>query len=83
VKVLAIFGPTAVGKTAVAVAAAEALRELMGRSLTPAQLAAHDRDVATARKRLDPESFAAAWAEGRTMTLEQAIAYALNEASSA
>jgi hypothetical protein len=59
------------------------LRDLMGRSLTPAQLATRDRDMATTRRWLDPESFAAAWAEGRTMTLEQAIAYALNEANSA
>jgi len=58
-------------------AAGEALRALMGRSLTRAQLVTHDRDVATVEHRLDPESFAAAWAEGRAMSLEQAIAYAL------
>ena len=58
-------------------AAAEALRELMGKPLTQAQLVTHDRDVAIVERRLDPESFATAWAEGRAMTLEQAIAYAL------
>jgi len=32
-----------------------------------------------ARAALGEEAFAAAWAEGRAMTLEQAIAYALEE----
>ena len=62
-------------------AAAEALRDLMGKPLTPAQLVPHDHDVATVQRRLDPESFAAAWSEGRTMTLEQAIAFAIGDAS--
>jgi hypothetical protein len=38
----------------------------------------HDRGVATVKRRLDPESFATAWAEGRAMTLEQALPYALD-----
>jgi tetratricopeptide (TPR) repeat protein len=59
-------------------AAAEGLRELIGKPLTRAQVVTHDRDVATVERRLDPESFATAWAEGRAMTLEQAIAYALD-----
>jgi hypothetical protein len=42
-----------------------------------------DRAVAAARRSLDEEAFATAWAEGRTMTLEQAIAYALEESPSA
>jgi predicted ATPase len=58
-------------------AAAEALRELIGRPLARSQLEPHDRGVATVKQRLDPEAFATAWAEGRVMTLEQAIAYAL------
>jgi hypothetical protein len=29
---------------------------------------------------LDSEAFEAAWAEGRAMTLEEAVAYALSEA---
>jgi hypothetical protein len=33
------------------------------------------------RRVLDQEAFAAAWAEGRAMTLEQAVAYALEEPS--
>ena len=41
----------------------------------------HDRDLATVERHLDPAGFAAAWAEGRAMTLEQAVAYALDEQS--
>jgi hypothetical protein len=59
--------------------AAEALRELIGKPLTRAQIVTHDRDVVTVKHQLDPEAFAAAWAAGRAMTLEQAIAYALDE----
>ena len=37
----------------------------------------HDHAIASARAALGEEAFAAAWAEGRMMTMEQAIAYAL------
>jgi predicted ATPase/class 3 adenylate cyclase len=63
--------------------AAAALRELVGKPLTRAQIMTHDRDVATVKHQLDPASFIAAWAEGRAMTLEQAVAYALDEQPSA
>ncbi len=36
-----------------------------------------DRDLAAARAQLDETAWAAAWAEGQAMTLEQALAYAL------
>jgi len=38
-----------------------------------------ERNVAAARAMLDPQEFDAAWAEGRAMTPEQAIAYALRD----
>jgi len=41
----------------------------------------YDRALADARLQLGEESFAAAWAEGRAMSVEQAIEYALEEAS--
>ena len=41
------------------------------------------RTVAAARTELGEEAFAAAWAEGRAMSMQQAIAYALDESSSA
>ena len=37
------------------------------------------RGVAEARAKLDAAAFAADWAAGRAMTLEQAVAYALTE----
>ncbi len=61
--------------------ASEALREAIGFPLTP--FARHHSDyegsLAVARARLDEQSFAAAWSEGRAMTPEQAIEYALSE----
>ncbi len=38
----------------------------------------HRSQVAAARSQLEEKAFAAAWAEGRTMELEQAIEYALD-----
>ncbi|MDQ5853454.1 MAG: tetratricopeptide repeat protein, partial [Chloroflexota bacterium] len=60
---------------------AEALREAVGAPISPAKRTAYERDVAAARAQLDEEAFAAAWAEGRAMPLEQAIACALRQAS--
>ena len=57
--------------------AADALREMLGyRPLADAQ-ADRDRGIATTRVGLGDAAFAAAWAEGRTMTLAQAMADAL------
>jgi tetratricopeptide (TPR) repeat protein len=39
----------------------------------------HDRRVAAARERLDEETWTRAWAEGRLMTTEQAIEYAMEK----
>ena len=39
----------------------------------------HDQCTVTLRTRLGEETFAAAWAEGRAMTSEQAIGCALAE----
>src|SRR5262249_3364815 len=58
--------------------AAEALRAALGAPLPPCERAAYEHDVAAARAQLDTAAFAAAWAEGQAMTLEQAIAYALD-----
>jgi len=59
--------------------AAEALREAMGLGLQPADQFEIDRYEAAAREQLDEATFEAAWAEGRAMTLEEAVAYALGE----
>jgi ATP/maltotriose-dependent transcriptional regulator MalT len=56
----------------------EALREKMGVGVSwSAWRTLNERDLATARENLDAETFEAAWAEGRTMNFEQAVAYAL------
>jgi predicted ATPase/DNA-binding CsgD family transcriptional regulator len=57
--------------------AAEALREAIGVTLLPAERVDHDRAAAAARAAAAEAALAAAWAEGRTMTLEQAAEYAV------
>jgi predicted ATPase/class 3 adenylate cyclase len=53
---------------------AEALRDGMGTPIPPVYRADYERSVTTARSQLGEQAFAAAWAEGRTMTLEQVLA---------
>jgi non-specific serine/threonine protein kinase len=47
--------------------------------LDPVQRTDLEASVASARAALGEETFASAWAEGQAMTLEQAVAYALEE----
>jgi predicted ATPase len=63
--------------------AVEALCEVIGAPLLPAERAHYDRDRVVARDALGEVAFTVAWAEGRAMPLEQAIAEALAGASSA
>jgi hypothetical protein len=51
----------------------EALREAIGAPLQPIERAGYDHAVTAARKSLGEETFALAWAMGRTMTVEQAL----------
>ena len=60
--------------------AAEGLREAIHAPLTGTNSAYYERIVALGRGKSDPGAFAAAWAEGRAMTDEQAISFALSEA---
>jgi predicted ATPase/DNA-binding CsgD family transcriptional regulator/DNA-binding XRE family transcriptional regulator len=60
--------------------AAEALRERQGVAVFPAELPRLERASAPARGRLSETSFAAAWAAGRALPVEQAIAEALQVA---
>jgi predicted ATPase/DNA-binding SARP family transcriptional activator len=57
--------------------AASTLRDAIGVHLSPADRSLYEPYLAAARAQLDEATFAAAWAEGRAMTLEQAMAYAL------
>ncbi len=59
--------------------AAAVLRETIGCPLSPVEQEKQGRAITAARKTLSEDAFALAWTEGRTMTLEQATAYALKE----
>ena len=67
------------GRAAWMFGAAEALREAVGAFVLPLYRAEYDRGVAAARAGLDEEALAKAWAEGRAMTPEQAVEYALSK----
>jgi predicted ATPase len=54
--------------------AAQGMRDSTNAFIEPADRLAVERDVAAVRAQLSEEAFAAAWAQGRAMTLEQAIA---------
>jgi predicted ATPase/serine/threonine protein kinase/DNA-binding CsgD family transcriptional regulator len=54
--------------------AAEAHREAIGAPLPPVDQAAYERNVIAARAQLGEKAFTAAWAEGRIITPEQAVA---------
>ena len=53
------------------------LRETIDASLLLSTHSDYERQVATVRAQLDEATFAAAWAAGRALPLEQAIAEAL------
>ena len=59
--------------------AAEGLRQAMGALLPPVHRAEHDRSVAAVRTALGEGAFAAAWAEGRAMSLDEVVALVLAE----
>ncbi len=54
--------------------AAEALREAMGTLIPPVYRADYEQSIAATRAQLGQKAFAAAWAEGRAMTPDQALA---------
>jgi hypothetical protein len=56
-------------------AAAEGLRDANGVPLPTADCAEHERSVAA----VGEEAFADAWAEGRALSLDQAVEYALEQ----
>ena len=64
-------------KGATLLGAVEALLEATAVVLDPVDRAEYERGVAAARAQLDAEAFAKTWAEGRAMSMEQAIEYAL------
>ena len=66
-------------RAALLLGAAEALRNAIGAPVPPADRADYERSVAAVRTQLDATAFGAAWAEGRSTPLEQAITVALSE----
>src|SRR5262249_52779431 len=52
---------------------AEVLRDGMGTPIPPAYRADYERSVAATRTQLGEQAFATAWAEGRSMTLDQVL----------
>jgi hypothetical protein len=58
---------------ATAFGAAEALRELLGAPVPPAEIDMYDRRVAEVQGDLAPETFQAAWDAGRALDLEDAV----------
>ena len=63
--------------------AAAALREAIGAVFSRDERDECERTIAAAREALGEEAFEAAWAEGRAMTMEEAIAYALGQSEAA
>jgi hypothetical protein len=57
--------------------ATEALREAGGAPLPPVDRPDHNHKVAAARAQLDEAVWRTAWAEGKAMSLEEAVEYAL------
>jgi non-specific serine/threonine protein kinase len=64
-------------RTARLLGAAEALRRAIGSPMPPVERPAFEAAARTARAALSEAAFAAAWAEGRMLPLEEAIAEAL------
>jgi predicted ATPase/class 3 adenylate cyclase len=63
-------------------AAAEALREATGIAMTPLERKEYDGAVAAVRAAVTESAFTSAWAQGRAMSMDQAIAYALESRGS-
>ena len=63
-------------------AAVDGLFEAMGHAIEPVDRPVYEAIMRAARAALTEEAFNAAWAEGRRMTMDEAVAYALGEAKS-
>ena len=61
--------------------AAETLIPSICLEMSKTERAKHDQAIAATRAALGEEGFTTAWVEGRALTMEQAIAYALEDSS--
>jgi predicted ATPase len=66
-------------RAALLLAVGTAWLETSSEAFQPQDQAEYDRDLAASRQALDEATFALAWAEGQRMTMEQAIACALED----
>jgi predicted ATPase len=57
----------------------EVAMERMGAALQPADMPDYERNIAAVRAQLAPAIFESAWADGRSLSLEQAVALALDQ----
>jgi hypothetical protein len=67
------------GRAAALFGAAEALRAALGAPMTVMEHREYEQAVAQLRAQTDPAIVEAAWARGRALTMEEAVAYALSE----
>lgn len=84
VRLLHQFGRVAylvgvIGRATRLFAAGEGLREAVGVAQRPIVRQQYKMMQVAALGRMAPATLATAWADGRTMSLEQAVAYALDE----
>jgi non-specific serine/threonine protein kinase len=61
--------------------AAENQLEMINAFIQPGDLPDYERSVATTQEQLDEATFQSAWAEGREMSLEESLDFALQESS--
>ena len=59
--------------------AATVLREVLSAPLPPSEREKQEREMAGVREILGEDAFAAGWAQGQAMTMEQAIEYAIED----
>lgn len=66
-------------RAATMLGAAEILRETIKMSMTPVEQEEYDQQVSELRTRLDQKVLEADWEKGRRMTMDQAVAFALDK----
>jgi predicted ATPase/class 3 adenylate cyclase len=66
-------------KAARLLGAAEALRQKIEIDMTPPEREEYEKEIAELKANIEKEEFASLWAEGRSMTMDEAIELALNE----
>ena len=66
-------------QTACLFGAGEALRQAIGFPRPSSDRSEYDNNVAACRSQLGEKEFEAAWAQGRAMSMEEAVEYALSQ----